>query len=352
MALRNKRTCFLQTATSAFLLIVLLSASGAFAQTTGTILGTVTDSSGSVVPGVTITVTNEGTSATRMLTTDQVGLYRAELLPVGRYSVEVGKTGFKTTKVIGIQVDVQQTVRTDVLLQLGSLTETVDVTSAVPLLKTDTADVDAVVTQKEVVELPLNGRNFLQLATLVPGTISNAQIDGVLGSGVVTNGADTNANDITLDGIENQDFLVPRIGVKLSPDAINEFKVITADYSAEYGRAAGAIVSVVTKSGTNAFHGDAFEFVRNDAIDAHNYFDAPGSKLPPFHQNQFGATFGGPIIKNKTFFFGSYEGFRLALGQTDTAILPTSAQEGGDFSSGPPIFDPATTSPTLPPSRR
>jgi hypothetical protein len=341
-----ERNCLTQVRAACLLLTVLFAGTGVFGQTTGAIVGTVTDPSGSVLGAVRITVTNEGTNAIRSLTSDQLGLYRAELLPVGSYTVQAEHEGFKTTKITGIHVDVQQTVRTDILLQLGSLSEEVYVTSETPLLKTDAADVDAVISEKEVVELPLNGRNFLQLATLVPGTISNASTDGVLagnGGGVQTNGADTNANNITLDGIENQDFLVPRIGIKLSPDAIAEFKVITANYSAEYGRAAGAVINAVTKSGTNQFHGDAFYFVRNDALDAHNYFDAPGSKLPPFHQNQFGVTFGGPIIKNKTFFFGSYEGFRLALGQTDKAILPTTAQENGDFSSGPAIFDPDTT---------
>ena len=343
MKMIANREFFAKAGVISLLLFILLVGPAVVAQTTGTILGTVSDPSGGTLTGVAITVTNEGTNASRSISTDAAGLYRAELLPVGTYQVQAEHAGFKTFKVNGVHVDVQQTVRADILLRLGLVTESVDVASEVPLLKTDTSDVDAVVSEKEVVELPLNGRNFLQLATLVPGTISNAQVDGVLGSGVVTNGADSNANDITMDGIENQDFLVPRIGIKLSPDAISEFKVITANYSAEYGRAAGAIVNVVTKSGTNQFHGNAFEFVRNNALDTHNYFDAPGSKLPPFHQNQFGATFGGPIFKNKAFFFGSYEGFRQALGQTVTSILPTTAQEGGDFSSGPPIFDPLTT---------
>src|SRR5262249_24462791 len=150
----DRQIYFVRPGLAAFLLLVLLSATGVFAQTTGTILGTVNDRTGSAMSGVTITVTNEATSAVRTLTTDAVGLYRAELLPVGRYSVQAEKTGFKTTKITGIQVDVQQSVRTDIHLQIGSLTETVNVTSEVPVLKTDTSDVDAVVTQKEVVELP------------------------------------------------------------------------------------------------------------------------------------------------------------------------------------------------------
>jgi outer membrane receptor protein involved in Fe transport len=331
------------------LFVLVLAFSGAVAQTTtGTIVGTVSDSSGAALAGVTITVINEGTTVQRSVSTGSQGEYTVPLLPIGNYTVKAEHTSFKITTVTGVRVDVQQTVRTDIAMHVGSTVESVNVTSEVPLLKTDASDVGAVINETQVVELPLNGRSFLQLATLVPGTISVQnganQTDGVLpvfGGGIQTNGADTNGNLIMLDGIENQDWLIPRVGLVVSPDAIAEFKVMTSNYSAEYGRAAGAVVNVATKSGSNSFHGNVYEFLRNNDLDARNYFATTAN--PPLQQNQFGATFGGPIVKNKTFFFVNYDGFRQNNGLTVNAIMPTTAQRAGDLSSGAPIFDPLTT---------
>jgi len=333
----------------ALLFVLAVAFPGAVAQTTtGTIVGTVTDSSGAVLSGVKVTVVNQETVAQRDVTTGSQGEYTVPLLPVGLYSVQAEQASFKTTKVTGVRVDVQQTVRTDIAMQVGSTSESVNVTSEVPLLKTDTSDVGSVISETQVVELPLNGRSFLQLATLVPGTISVVNgansTDGVLpvfGGGIQTNGADTNGNLIMLDGIENQDWLIPRVGLVVSPDAIAEFKVMTSNYSAEYGRAAGAVINVATKSGSNNFHGNVYEFLRNNDLDARNYFATTAN--PPLQQNQFGATFGGPIFKNRTFFFASYDGFRQNNGLTVNAIMPTDAQRSGDLSGGQPIFDPLST---------
>lgn len=315
-----------------------------FAQTTtGSIVGIVTDSHGSVLPGVKVSVIDEGTGAVRSLNTDASGAYVATLLPIGLYTVKVERAAFKLSTVTGIRLNVQQTVRINITMQVGQVTQSVNVTSATPLLKTDVSDVGTVIGQRQVVELPLNGRNFLQLATLVPGTISVARTDQVLpsyGGGIQTNGADTNGNDITLDGIDNQELLVNRVGVKVSLDATAEFKVMTANYSAQYGRAAGAIISVVTKSGTNELHGDVYDFLRNSSMmSAKNFF---ATTVPPLRQNQFGATAGGPIIKNKTFFFGAYEGLRSATGLTIKATVPTAAQRAGNLAGGDPIYDPLT----------
>ena len=314
----------------------------------GVILGTVQDSTAAVIPGASVAVINEGTGSTRNLVTNAEGQYTANLLPNGQYTVEAESAGFSKSVITGIAVLINQTVRTDVVLQIGEVTETVEVTSTVPLIQTDTSDVGQVVEEKQVVELPLNGRKFIQLARLSPGVLDNAKLDGVLGSathggGIVANGASTNANQITLDGVENQDWLIPRVGVSPSPDAIQEFKIMAVSYSAEYGRGAGAHINVSIKSGTNDLHGGVFYFHRNDNLDARNFFDR--SALPEFKRNQYGGTVGGPFVKNKTFGFFSFEGLRSGKGRTINATLATTAQRQGDLSGpgGDPIFDPLTT---------
>lgn len=322
---------------------MLCSAVGA-QTSSGTIVGTVTDSSGAVIPGAAIAITNTATGAVRNLMTGDDGQYLASLLPIGVYSVEASKTGFRKVRISSVELLVNQAARTDIVLGVGTVDQTVEVSSEATIVQTDRSDVGQVVGAKQVVELPLNGRNFIQLATLAPGTMATDKIDGVLpahGGGVVVNGASTNANQITLDGVENQDFLIPRVGVHPSPDAIAEFKVMGASYSAEYGRGAGANINVVIKSGTNNLHGSAYWFHRNDNFDARNFFST--SALPEFKRNQFGATIGGPVIPNKTFFFGSWESLRRGKGLTVNATVPTDAQRGGNFSTGGPIYDPMST---------
>ena len=338
--------CFYQTKFSLRLglWLSILSIAALGQTTSGTIVGRVTDPSGAMVSGALVHVTNELTGTTRDVTTGSEGQYTATLLPIGRYSVEVEQTGFKKAKVSGIELEVNATVRVDLALEVGAVTQTVEVASEGALLKTDRSDVGQVIGSRQVVELPLNGRKFIQLAALSPGAVPLAKVDGIMeqfGGGIIANGASSNANQITLDGIENQDFLIPRVGVSPNPDAIAEFKVMGATYSAEYGRGAGANINVVIKSGTNDVHGTAFWFHRNDNLDARNFFDV--TSLPEFKRNQFGGTFGGPIRKNKTFYFVSYEGLRRGRGLTVNAIVPTDAQRRGDLSDGPAIFDPLTT---------
>ena len=207
----------------ALLILGLAFSMNAFGQAElGAILGTVQDTTGAVVPGASVAVINEDTGLTRNLVTNAEGQYTANLLQIGQYSVEAELSGFNKSVVTGIVVLVNQTVRTDVVLQVGEVTETIEVTSSVPLIKTDASDVGQVVEEKQVVELPLNGRKFIQLARLGTGTLDNAKLDGVMGSathggGIVANGASTNANQITLDGVENQDWLIPRVGLSPSP---------------------------------------------------------------------------------------------------------------------------------------
>jgi len=324
-------------------LILLLSGTVLAQTTTGNIVGMVTDSSGAVMAGVTVTVIQQETNVPMVMTTNAEGQYSATLLPIGHYTVEAKHPGFKTMTTRDILLEVNQTARVDVAMQVGTTTQTVEVTAAATLMQTDRSDVGAVISSQSVVELPLNGRSFIQMAQLAPGTLPITHIDAVMSStgNIVSNGGDSNANLITFDGLEGQDWLVPRLGLQLSPDALEEFKVMTGDFSAEYGRAAGANINVVSKGGTNRFAGDIFEFLRNNKLDARPFFQ-PGA-LPPFRQNQFGGVVGGPIWKNKTFFFFSYEGFRQAEGLTAPTIMPTASQREGDLSAGNAIFDPLTT---------
>ena len=321
-----------------------------YAQTTnGSIVGTVSDSTGAVVPGVSVVAINEDTGAQRTTVSSDQGSYNFDLLQVGRYTVEAELTGFKKARVTNVLLQVDQTVRLPLKLEVGEMTQTVDVQSEVALVKTDQSDVGAVIESKKILELPLNGRQFMQLATLAPGTMSVTKADSIMdsnGGNIIANGASSNANQVTMDGVENQDFLIPRLGVRPSPDSIQEFKLMTANYSAEYGRAAGANINVVTKAGTNKFHGALFEYHRNDAVDSRNFFDKVGVPLPEFKWNQFGGTLGGPIAKDKTFFFFSYEGLRIRRGLTVLATVPTDKQRTGDMSGSQwDIYDPMTTRP-------
>ncbi len=320
----------------------------AFGQTTnGALVGAVTDQSGSLVASASITITHETTGDTRKVLSNTEGQYTAPVLPIGRYTVQGEAPGFKRVRVSNVLLEVNQTVRVDLAMELGAVTQTVEVAAEVALVKTDRSDVGQVIDGKRVVELPLNGRKFIQLATLGPGAIPVAKVDSIMetfGGGIIANGASSNANQITLDGIENQDFLIPRVGVSPNPDAIAEFKVMGASYSAEFGRGAGANINVAIRSGTNELHGGAFWFHRNDNLDSRNVFDR--TNLPEFKRNQYGGTLGGPIIKNRTFWFFSYEGLRRGKGLTVSAIMPTDAQRAGNFAGGNAIFDPLTTAGT------
>ncbi len=324
------------------LLLLLMVQAGLAQSTSGSsIVGSVTDEAGAVIPKVSIRLIHQETGATRELVTNDDGQYSANILLLGNYVIEAEQSGFKKQVMSAVKLDVNQTIRADITMQAGNITEVVQVESQTPLIKTDRSDVGVVVDAQKIVDLPLNGRNFLQLASLAPGTVPVSVADGVMPGGVIANGASSNSQQITLDGVEDQDWLLPRVAVSPSPDSIAEFKIQTATYSAESGRASGANISVVTKSGTNAFHGGIFWFHRNDNFDARNFFDR--GKLPEFKRNQYGFVFGGPIVKNKTFFFGSFEGLRERRGLTANTIVPTDAQRAGDFSGGPIIYDPLST---------
>jgi Carboxypeptidase regulatory-like domain/TonB dependent receptor-like, beta-barrel len=328
------------------LLAAALCAAPTFAQsTTGSISGIVTDESKGVLPGVSITVTNRDTGAQRSLVSDAEGYYRALSLPPGRYAVTADLSGFNKAEHNDVQVQIGVDVAVNLTLGIGRVAENV------------TAVVGGVVTTKQISELPLNGRSFMQLATLQAGvTVSRTTerdfTGGYGGTQVAIAGARPEQTGYLLEGTNISDIgdKAPSsvAGVLLGVDTVQEFSVQTHGYSAEFGRAAGGIISAVTKSGTNKFRGTAFEFLRNSALDAKGYFDE-GDDPPAFRRNQFGGTLGGPIVRNKFFFFGSYEGLRERLGTTRFARLPNASAHNGLLPDGTGGLRPVTIHSTMRP---
>jgi hypothetical protein len=269
------------------------------AAPTATIVGRVTDSSGAVVMQATVSVVNTATSLERATTTAGTGDFEIPLLPItGSYTLTVTKTGFQTQQITGIVLAVDQEARFDVHLSVGSVTEKVSVHGDAPLVNTDNATVGQVIDNRTIVELPLNGRNFTQLATLTPGAIQGANSGQTGFTTISVNGGQANKTEFLLDGVSNQEQLFDGVQFTPSVDAIQEFRVEGNAFSAEYGRG-DALINATIKSGTNQFHGVLWEFLRNSELDARNFFDI--SKAP-YKQNQFGGTLGGPILRNRTFF--------------------------------------------------
>jgi hypothetical protein len=303
---------------------------------TGNIVGVVRDSGGGVIPGAKVTVTDVERGTNFETVTDGTGNYVVGPLKVGRYTITVEKPNFKTAVAGPVQLDVQGRVEANVKLEIGQISQRVEVTVQNPLLETETSTMGQVMDKERIETLPLNGRNFAQLAQLGVGVVPSepgSRVSGTFGFSV--DGARSLQNNFLLDGIDNNsnlgDVLNESSYVIQPPiDAIEEFKVQTNDYSAEFGRGNGAILNAVIKSGTNGYHGDVFEYLRNDVFDASPFFIVDSK--PSYKQNQFGATFGGPIRKDKTFFFGDYEGFRLSKGLPQTTTLPDQSMVGGDFS--------------------
>jgi len=328
-------------------LCAVLAVAPLCAQTTaGSIVGTVTDPSGAVIAGANITITNVGTNIAVKATTDSAGEYVVTPLEVGKYSVTVEATGFKRSLRPDIQVNVQDRVRVDAKLEVGQVTDTVEVAGEAPILETDTSYLGEVVDSQHIVDLPLNGRFFTRLAVLTAGTApSPAGARDENTGGFSANGVRPYQNNFILDGVDNNS-LSEDLSSQASfvvgppPDAIQEFKVQTNSMSAEFGRSGGAVLNVTIKSGTNDLHGTAYEFLRNSDLDANNFFNnANGAPIAPFKQNQFGFSTGAPILipkvyngKNRTFFFFDYQGTRIRTGQTEIATVPTDAMRQGNFS--------------------
>ena len=331
----------------------------AFAQrTNATLRGTVTDPSAAITPGATVTLRNEGTGLTRTAVSNDAGLYLFPELPIGTYTMTVELSGFKTASRTNIVLSVAEDRSLDVQLEPGAVSETITVESAAQSVRTIGGDVAGVITGEQVRELPLNGRNFLQLATLMPGVSApdflNVKDKGLLGgSDLAVSGGGVTANLWTVDGANNNDVGSNRtILVYPSVDAIEEFKILRNSYGAEYGQSGGAQINIVTRSGTNEFHGSGFYFGRDDSLVAKDFFlkraDQPKQELS---RHDFGWTLGGPIVRDRLHFFGSQEWNRERLGSVRQAFVPTAAERAGDFSgpriagcSSPVPIDPLTGS--------
>ena len=327
------------------------------AQTaTGQITGTVKDATGAVVPGATVTVISELTGSKREAVTGKDGNYAIPLLSVSTYSVTASLQGFRAAKRTGVRLFVDQVARVDLDLQTGELTEVVEVKADAVALDTESATVGQVITEKQITDLPLNGRNFLSLLFLGAGAVETAGEQGTMrqgvGNAISIMGARPTSNNFMIDGTSNTDTALGTPAAILSVDAMEEFKEQTKTYSAEYGFSANQI-NLVSKSGTNQFHGTLFYFGRNEALDAKNFFDSPTSEKPTLDQKQFGGTISGPIIKDKTFLLFNYEGARIERGSSTFFIVPTPDQLAGRFSTT--IIDPLTGQPfpnnTIPTSR-
>jgi len=337
-----KLTRLLSCTTAAFLCLLLFLVQSAFAQVDqGAITGIVTDSTGAVVANARVTLTSKDTGLTLQTTTSSGGEYTFSPLRIGHYSVSVSAPGFSTTTENDLQVNVQQQLAVNLQLKPGTTSENVEVTAVAPLMQTEEASVGQVVNTQGVNDLPLNGRNFTFLAQLAAG-VNTPQADtrGNASSGAFSaNGLRPAQNNYMLDGIDNNsdtvDFLNGTNFVVLPPvDAIQEFKVQTSDFSAEFGRSGAAVLNATIKSGTNSIHGTAWEFFRNDALDAADYFeDFDHIKKGELRLNQFGASIGGPIIKNKIFFFGDYEQLQRFQGTVSTGTVPTLMERNSGYTN-------------------
>lgn len=337
--------------------VLLLSLQPGKAQVAGgTILGTISDPGGAVIPNADVMIQDVSTASTRTVKTNSSGFYTVPNLVPGNYKLKVSAPGFSaSTAEVNLTVGAEQTV--NIALKVGQENSVVDVTDQVSGVQLATSSLGDEVDGTAVRELPLNGRDWSQLATLQPGIdqVRNQSSIGGVGSADVVRGARGFGNQLSvsgtrptqnnyrLDGISFNDYTNGAPGGVLGNlsgvDAIQEFSVLTTDYSAEYGKTSGGVINAITRSGTNKFHGDAYEFLRNSALDARNYFDGP--TVPPFRRNQFGAAIGGPIVKDKTFFFFNYEGLRQSLSSTQVDIVPSNNARQGILSTGNVTVDPA-----------
>lgn len=321
-----------------------------WAQNSSSVTGTITDKTSAAVGGAKVVAQNQDTQVTREAETDANGFFTVPLLPPGRYKITASKAGFRQV-FQDLTLEVNQTARFDIALEVGTVSESVEVKATTPLIESDSSSIGQVVEQRQVAELPLNGRNFVQLATLGPGVtgvgfgakgtiMSSTRPDDLRpGSEIFANGNREGSNNFLWDGIDNNERLTLSIVLRPSVEAVREFKIQTNLFTADQGRNSGATVNVITKSGANEFHGSAYDFLRNDKFDARNFFSPV---KPVLRQNQFGASLGGPVIKNKLFFFGNYEGYRRSVQRTFVNTVPTEGMRAGNFGDVRDIFDPNT----------
>lgn len=323
-------------------LVLFLAAASAWAQPTATIVGRVSDPSGAVMAGAKVSARNTDTGLERSTLTTETGDYELPLLPItGSYSLSISKEGFQTEEFTGIVLQVDQHARIDATMKVGNVTERVSVAAASPIINTEYGAIGQVIVNKNIVDLPLNGRNFTQLASLLPNAV--VRTEGTAGSTIVSvSGGRIGKTEYLLDGVSINEQLFDGVAIRPSVDAIQEFNLQSNSFSAEYGRGS-AVMNATIKGGTNSLHGVLYEFLRNDKLDARNTF------LPskaPYRQNQFGAAAGGRVIKDRTFFFLNYEGTRIRQGRAFNPVVPTQAFRNGDFSAlSTSIRDPLTQQP-------
>ena len=343
--MRNPKTLM------SFLIILLSSLDVAGQQITGSIRGAVLDPSGAIVVGATITAQQTETGLTRAAITDRQGEYVLVELPIGHYQLEIQAKGFQTYLQQGITLDVNQTATVGIQLKLGSESQRVEVNANAALVQSTVSSLGQTVMEHEILDLPLDGRNFSQLGLLQPGVVPltpgllEAGGPARANEGYAVDGQRPESNNFMIDGADNVSSVDGGFVLKPPIDAIAEFKILSHNANAEFGRNTGSTTNIVTRSGSNSFHGAAWEFLRNDAMDSSDYFT---QSVQPLKQNQFGATFGGPILKDKTFFFGYYEGFRNRQGETVAATVPSVAEREGTFPQ--PLFSFFTGQPVLVPN--
>ena len=315
--------------------IGIWGAGRAFAQVAGaTLTGTVKDPSGAVVPNAQVSITDIDTSVSRSVSSNAAGLYTAPNLLPGNYELRVTAAGFRTQVERGITLSVGAQQQLDITMQVGQISQTVEITTEAPTVELTSSELGATVNSTTVRELPLNGRSWTDLAVLQPGVVSATSHTAVdvnrgYGAQLSISGARPQQNNYRLDGISINDYSNGGpgsvLGQNLGVEAIQEFSVLTSNYSAEYGKTSGGVVNAISRSGTNQFHGSVYEFLRNSALDADNFFDnANGLPKPPFRRNQFGVSGGGPIRKDRTFIFGDYEGVRQSEGTTQSSGVPSA----------------------------
>ena len=315
-------------------LSIFLSTSAAAQQITASIRGTVVDPSGAAVPGASVSAKQTETGLTRTAVTDHSGAYDLLELPVGHYRLQVETKGFQTYIQQGITLDVNEKASIPVRLAVGLETQHVEVQADAQLIQGTVTSLGTTVSEREVLDLPLNGRNFTQLGLLQPGVVpltpGLAEAGGSLrdGQAYAVNGQRPESNNFLIDGANNFNGVDGGFVLKPPVDAITEFRILTHNANAEFGDTLGSTTNIITRSGTNGYHGALWEFFRNDVFDATNYF---GTTTEPLKQNQFGGTFGGPIRKDKSFFFGYFEGFRNRQGETDSSTVPSAAEQQGNF---------------------
>ena len=337
---------------------VYLLCGSAWAQTTGTLLGVVSDQSGAAISSATVRATNKDTGFTANTVSNAEGSYVIPLLPLGHYSISVTANGFKSFTQSNVQVPVAQNIRVDVKLEVGHVDQTVTVNGNAVNIDTSSATLGETVDNERLEDLPLNGRNAASLLGLLPGvadvSVPVTQTGARGGPSFSISGSRTTFGNMQLDGTTITDALSNSTQNLPTPDALSEFRVLTDSYGAEYGRAGGGVILAVTKSGTNQFHGGAWEYIRNDAFDANVKLSPPGSHKSLLRQDQFGGDIGGPVLlpkyngRNRTFFFVAYEGFRKHQESLTTAFVPTAAERNGDFSAvSTPLTNPNTGLPFL-----